>query len=95
MNYQFIIYSLIGVLVLWFIWIYNALVRFRFRVKEALSDIDVQLKRRFDLIPNLIETVKGYMAHEKSLLEKVTQARSQVVGGGNPLERAQAENQRG
>jgi LemA protein len=93
MNYQFIIYSLIGVLVLWFIWTYNVLVRFRFRVKEALSDIDVQLKRRFDLVPNLVEAVKGYMAHEKSLLEKVTQARSQVAGGGNPLERAQAENQ--
>jgi len=64
----------------------------RFRAREAISDIDVQLKRRYDLIPNLVETVKGYMKHEKSVLENVTKARAAVAGGGDPLERAEKEN---
>ena len=90
-----IIYILIflGLLVVWAIFAYNRLVTLRFRAKEALSDIDVQLKRRFDLIPNLVETVKGYMKHEKSVLENVTKARASVAGAaGNPLEREGAEN---
>src|SRR3989339_1449966 len=63
------------------------------RAKEALSDIDVQLKRRFDLIPNLIETVKGYLAHEREVLEKLTEARSRVASSsGNAMERSGAEN---
>jgi LemA protein len=63
------------------------------RAQEALSDIDVQLKRRFDLIPNLVETVKGYMKHERGVLENVTQARARVAGAtGSPLERNDAEN---
>jgi len=80
-------------LVIWAIFAYNRLVALRFRAKEALSDIDVQLKRRFDLIPNLVEAVKGYMQHERSVLENVTKARASVAGAtGNPLEREGAEN---
>ncbi len=90
-----IIYILIflGLLVVWAVFAYNRLVALRFRAKEALSDIDVQLKRRFDLIPNLIEAVKGYMRHERSVLENVTKARASVAGDtGSPLEREGAEN---
>ena len=68
------------------------LVRSRNRVREAWSDIDVQLKRRYDLIPNLIETVKGYAAHEKQTLDAVIQARSQAMGAHTVKEHAQAEN---
>ncbi|MFH1246167.1 MAG: LemA family protein [Candidatus Liptonbacteria bacterium] len=87
------LYIVLGLIVLWLIFTYNRLVTLRFRAKEALSDIDVQSKRRYDLIPNLVETVKGYAGHEKSVLENVTAARSAVMTkGGNPLERADAEN---
>ena len=90
MTYLLII---LGVLVVWLIFIYNRLVTFRLRAKEALSDIDVQAKRRYDLIPNVVETVKGYATHEKGVLENVTKARAQVMeAGGNPVERAEAEN---
>ncbi len=82
----------VGFLAIWLAITYNVLVRMRMRTKEALSDIDVQLKRRFDLIPNLIESVKGYVKHERSVLENVTKARAEVAKGGNPLERAGAEN---
>ncbi|MBU2101220.1 LemA family protein [Patescibacteria group bacterium] len=83
----------VGLLVLWLAFTYNALVRMRLRAKEALSDIDVQLKRRFDLIPNIVETVKGYASHEKQVLENVTKARADVAKNeGNPLEREGAEN---
>lgn len=93
MNYSTYILIALGLLIIWAIFAYNRLVGLRFRAKEALSDIDVQLKRRFDLIPNLIETVKGYMAHEKSVLENVTKARASVAGAtGNPLERTDSEN---
>ena len=74
---------------------YNRLVTLRQRVREAWSDIDVQLKRRYDLIPNLVETVKGYAAHEKGVFESVTQARSNAIAAGatgTPEQRAQAEN---
>jgi LemA protein len=65
----------------------------RYRAKEALSDIDVQLKRRFDLIPNLVETVKGYAGHEKEVLENVTKARASVAeADGDPIDRAESEN---
>src|SRR3989344_5792852 len=81
------------ILVLWVVTIYNRLISLRFRAKEAMSDIDVQLKRRFDLIPNLVETVKGYATHEKGVLENVTKARASVAGStGSPLERDKAEN---
>ncbi|OGY63192.1 MAG: hypothetical protein A3I89_00995 [Candidatus Harrisonbacteria bacterium RIFCSPLOWO2_02_FULL_41_11] len=87
------LYIAVGAVALWAVFTYNRLVRLRYRVKESLSDVDVQLKRRYDLIPNLVETVKGYMAHEKGVLENVTNARTAVSGGGSPLEREAAENQ--
>ena len=77
---------------LWLITVYNSLVRLQSRVREALSDIDVQLKRRFDLIPNFVSTVKGYASHESGVLEKVTEARARVAQGGTAIERAGAEN---
>lgn len=72
---------------------YNKLIDLRNRVKNAWAQIDVQLKRRADLIPNLVETVKGYASHESGTLEKVIQARNQAIGASSPQERAQAENQ--
>lgn len=92
MNPLTISIIVLAVVVLAIIGIYNSLVRLRFRAREALSDIDVQSKRRYDLIPNLVETVKGYMEHEKNVLENVTAARSRVATGGTALEKAQAEN---
>ena len=74
------------------VFIYNSLIVKRNRVDEAWSDINVQLKRRYDLIPNLVDTVKGYAKHEKELFEKVTQARSAAMGAGTMAEKAQAEN---
>ena len=71
---------------------YNRLVTLRNRTKEAWSDIDVQLKRRYDLIPNLVETVKGYAAHERELFEKVTQARAAAMGAQTVKEKGEAEN---
>ena len=72
--------------------IYNGLVTLKNRVDEAWSDIDVQLKRRYDLIPNLINTVKGYASHEKELFEKVTEARTAAMGAQTPAQKEQAEN---
>ena len=81
-------------LILLFIWVmYNGLVRSRLKVSEAWAGIDVQLKRRSSLIPNLVETVKGYAAHEREVFEKVTQARSALMGAQGPAEAAQANNQ--
>ena len=79
-------------LILLGIGLYNSLIQKKFRVKEAWSDIEVQLKRRYDLIPNLVETVKGYASHEKDLLEKITLARSQAMQG-NGLEKMKAEDE--
>lgn len=93
MDFRYIIYAVIGLVVVWAVWTYNRLVSLRYRVKEALADIDVQLKRRFDLIPNLLATVRGYMSYEQNVLQKVTEARSHVLSGKNPLERAGAENE--
>ena len=92
MTITTIIYVVLGVAFLWLIFTYNRLVRMRFRAKEAISDIDVQTKRRYDLIPNLVETVKGYMQHEKSVLENVTAARAAVSGGGDAFDKAEKEN---
>ncbi len=80
------------VIVLWVIGVYNGLVGRRNSVKESWAQIDVQLKRRYDLIPNLVETVKGYAKHEAGTLEKVTQARNMAMNAGSFQERAQAEN---
>lgn len=78
--------------VLWVIVIYNSLVFAVNRGKEAWADIDVQLKRRYDLIPNLVNSVKGYATHEKSAFENVTKARSTAMGAGNLAEKGKAEN---
>jgi len=75
------------------IWIYNSLIRAKVRVDEAWSDITVQLKRRYDLIPNLVNTVKGYAAHEKEVFEKVTTARANALKAQTVGQTAQAENQ--
>ncbi|MFH1842107.1 MAG: LemA family protein [bacterium] len=80
------------ILVFWAVGIYNALVRLRNAVKDAWAQIDVQLKRRYDLIPNLMETVKGYMTHERETLEAVTQARAAAAGATTIPDRIQAES---
>jgi LemA protein len=92
MNSLYIIIGAVVVVVLWVILTYNRLVALRNRVKEAFSDIDVQLKRRYNLIPNLIETVKGYATHEKEVLQKVTDARTRAMGATGVHEKAEAEN---
>jgi len=76
----------------WLIAVFNGLIRLKNRTQEAFSDIDVQLKRRHDLIPNLIETVKGYATHEKELLENVTKARTAAIGAKGVEEKGKAEN---
>ncbi len=76
----------------WLILVYNGLIKLRNQVDEGWSDIDVQLKRRHDLIPNLIETVKGYAAHEKELFENVTKARAAALDAKAPADMAKAEN---
>lgn len=86
-----IILGIIVILVIWAIGIYNSLVKLRNQVKNAWSQIDVQLKRRHDLIPNLIETVKGYMKHEKETLENITAYRSQAMSANTVGEKAKAE----
>lgn len=88
-----IILGVVVVFILWAVWTYNRFITLRFREREALSDIDVQLKRRYNLIPNLVETVKGYMQHERTVLENVTTARTQAMqSGGSPIDRAEQEN---
>ena len=76
----------------WLVSVYNMMVKLRNMVQNSWAQIDVQLKRRFDLVPNLVETVKGYAAHEKEVLEKVTQARSMVQSAQSIEQRQQAEN---
>ncbi len=92
MNTLYIIIAIIGFLVLSLIFIFNNLIRKRNRVEESWSDIEVQMKRRYDLIPNVVETVKGYAAHEKGVLENVTTARTHAMGAHSKAEQAQAEN---
>src|SRR5215208_3228231 len=84
---------LIALLVLYAVATFNGLVRLRNQSEEAFSDIDVQLKRRHDLIPNLVETVKGYATHERQVFENVTAARANAVAATGPEQQAQAENQ--
>ncbi len=83
---------LIVLLVIYAVVTFNSLVRLRNQSEEAFSDIDVQLKRRHDLIPNLVETVKGYAAHERQVFENVTEARSRATAAQGPEQQAQAEN---
>ncbi|MEK7646665.1 MAG: LemA family protein [Patescibacteria group bacterium] len=89
---MFIILGIIAVIVLWIVFAYNGLIRTVNRAKEAWADIDVQLKRRYDLIPNLVNTVKGYATHESQAFEKVTQARAAAMGAGNLASKGEAEN---
>lgn len=85
--------GIVALVALWLAFAYNRLVRYRYRAREALSDIDVQLKRRYDLIPNVVETVKRYMMHERTVLENVTKARTiAMTQSGDPLKRVKAEN---
>lgn len=87
-----IIIGVIALIILWLVATYNGLIRLRNRTDEAWSDIDVQLKRRYDLIPNLVETVKGYAKHERELFQKVTEARSRAMEAKTPKEQGEAEN---
>ena len=82
-----------AIVVFWAVAIYNRLVALKNRVDESWSDIDVQLKRRYDLIPNLVETVNAYARHESAVFEKVTEARSRAMGAKTPEEHAKAENE--
>jgi len=88
----YIIIGIIVVLIFWLLSTYNNLVTLRNRVREAWSQIDVQLKRRSSLIPNLIETVKGYVKHEKGVLTEVTKARTALMSAKNPKDAADADN---
>lgn len=92
MSIGIIILIVVGVLVLWLIGAYNSFVRLVNRTKEAWADIEVQLKRRYDLIPNLVETVKGYATHEKQAFEAVTKARAQALGAQTVEEKGKADN---
>ncbi|PIZ96028.1 MAG: hypothetical protein COX80_02470 [Candidatus Magasanikbacteria bacterium CG_4_10_14_0_2_um_filter_33_14] len=94
----YVILGIVILAILWMIGVYNGLITLRNRTKEAWSDIDVQLKRRHDLIPNLIASVKGYMTHEKTLLENVTKYRAEAMSAqeaGNTQAMAQAETKLG
>jgi len=92
MNITYIVLIVIAVIAVWIIWAYNRFVRLTNRCEEGWSDIDVQLKRRYDLIPNLVETVKGYAKHEAGTLQKVTEARTNAMGAQSIGEHAAAEN---
>ena len=92
MNILYIVLGVVVVVALWLMGVFNSLVRSRNRVKEAWSDIDVQLKRRYDLIPNLVETVKGYASHEKDALESVINARAAAMGAKTVKEHEEKEN---
>jgi len=93
MSPLLIVIGLVVIIGLYFVGTYNGFIVLRTRIQEALSGIDVQLKRRADLIPNLVETVKGYAKHEKEIFENVTKARSALMSAGTPGEKAQADNQ--
>jgi LemA protein len=88
-----IVLGVLGVVLLYGILVFNTLVRNRNRVENAWAGIDVQLRRRYDLIPNLVETVKGYAAHERRLFEEVTRARTHGIEAGDVPEQAQAETE--
>ena len=92
MQILYIILTIAVLIVLWVVAVYNGLIKTRNRTKEAWADIDVQLKRRYDLIPNLVEIVKAYAVHERELFEKVTEARSRAMGAKSIKEHSDAEN---
>jgi LemA protein len=92
MSILYIILIAIAAIALWIVLAFNSLVVVRNRMKESWSDIDVQLKRRYDLIPNLVNTVKGYAEHEKETLDSVIQARARAMGAQSMKEHSEAEN---
>jgi LemA protein len=92
MSSTLIVLAVIVVGIIWAIAVYNGLVSMRQRVNQAFADIDVQLRQRHDLIPNLVETVKGYAAHERGTLEEVVKARNAAVSAQGPAQQAAAEN---
>lgn len=92
MNSLYFLLGIIVLVVLWAVFAYNRFITLINRAKEAWSDIDVQLKRRYDLIPNLVETVKGYATHEREAFENVTKARAQSMQAGTPAAKGVAEN---
>ena len=92
MSTTLVILAVIVVLVLWAVSVYNGLVSMRQRVNQAFADIDVQLRQRHDLVPNLVETVKGYAAHERGTLDEVVRARNAAVTAQGPAQQAAAEN---
>lgn len=87
-----IVLGVVVVLLVAAIWLYNRLVRLRTRTDDGWATIDVQLRRRYDLIPNLVETVQGYATHERELFERVTEARSRAIAAGGVRDQANAEN---
>jgi len=91
-TYIWVLIAVVAVVIFWLIAVYNGLIKLKNRTQEAWSDIDVQLKRRYDLIPNLIETVKGYASHERQLLENVTKARTAAMQSQGVQEKAKTEN---
>jgi len=93
MIFIWILVGLVALIILWLIIVFNGLIALRMRMKEAWSDIEVQLKRRYDLIPNLVSTVKDYASHEKEVFENVTQARAKAMGAQSPEESIRAENE--
>lgn len=92
MSILYVILGVVALIVLWVVFTYNRFITLVNRVKEAWADIDVQLKRRYDLIPNLVETVKGYASHEKGTLAEVTEMRTRAMNATVPEEKAQAED---
>ncbi len=92
MTVVYILIAILAIAVLYFVVVYNSLITLRTRSEEAWSDIDVQLKRRYDLIPNLVSTVKGYAKHEKEVFEKVTKARADAIAAKGIDEQQKAEN---
>lgn len=90
----YVILAVVAIIIVWLVIIYNGLITLKNRTDEAWSDIDVQLKRRYDLIPNLVETVKGYASHESETLEKVIEARNAAMSqSGHDASKAEAENE--
>ncbi len=92
MTILYIALGILAFIVVWFVFIYNRIISLSNQVKEGWADIEVQLKRRHDLIPNLIATVKGYTEHEKGVFEEVTEARTRALSAGSIKEKAEAEN---
>ncbi|MEM4257028.1 MAG: LemA family protein, partial [Candidatus Diapherotrites archaeon] len=83
---------ILAIAIVWAILAYNGFVTLRNQIENSWSQIDVQLKRRYDLVPNLVETVKGYAKYEKETFEKVVEARNKIMTANNPKQRAEAEN---